>query len=73
MLQLILMLLGLAFSNNNGNSTACHNNNQDPVTVQNDGPSDPGGGTDPGTGTGNDGGTGGNTGQTPPPFTPPNP
>lgn len=64
MLQLILMLLGLAFSN--GNTRNCNNNDQAPITVQ-----DTGGGTglDPGTGTG-DGGTSGNTGQKPP-FTNP--
>lgn len=67
MIHFFLMLLGLAFSHNNANATTC-NNNQDPVTVQNDGPNDPG------TGTGDDGGpVGGNTGQLPPPFTPPNP
>ncbi|AZA52626.1 hypothetical protein [Chryseobacterium sp. G0201] len=69
MIQFILMLLGLAFSNNNANTTTCYDNNGNPVTVQN-GPSDPGGGT----GTGEDGGpVGGNTGQIPPPFTPTNP
>lgn len=62
MLQLILMLLGLAFSN--GNTTNCNNNNQDPITVQN------AGGNTPGTGLGEDGGTSGNTGQKPP-FTDP--
>ncbi len=59
------MLLGIAFGHNSAN-TSC-NNNDGQVTVQ---LSDPGEGLDPGTG---DGGTGGNTGQTPPPFTPPNP
>lgn len=57
------MLLGLAFGNNNAN-TSNTNNNQDPITVQNSG------GTTPGTGTGEDGNGGpvtGNTGQTPPP------
>ncbi len=58
MIQFILMLLGLAFSHNNANTTTCHNN-QDPVTVQSGGPSNPGGGVDPGE-------TGGDTGQTPP-------
>ncbi|WP_435522297.1 hypothetical protein [Chryseobacterium indoltheticum] len=63
MLQLILMLLGLAFSN--GNTTNCNNNNQDPITVQNSG------GTTPGTGLGEDGEpVGGNSGQLPPPPTP---
>ncbi|SHL27577.1 hypothetical protein [Chryseobacterium polytrichastri] len=61
MLQFILMLLGLAFSHNNANATTC-NNNQDPVTIQSGGPSNPGGGVDPG----NPGDTGGDTGQTPP-------
>ncbi|MCD0477074.1 hypothetical protein LPB90_01310 [Chryseobacterium sp. LC2016-29] len=63
MLQLILMLLGLAFSN--GNTTNCNNNNQDPITVQN------AGGTAPGTGLGEDGEpVGGNSGQLPPPPRP---
>lgn len=53
------MLLGLAFSHNNANATTC-NNNQDPITIQSGGPSNPGGGVDPGD-------TGGETGQTPPP------
>lgn len=59
MLQLILMLLGLAFSN--GNTTNCNNNNQDPITVQNAG----GAGLAPGTGT-DPGDTSGDNGQTPP-------
>ena len=60
------MLLGLAFSNNNANTT--DNNNGTPIITQND----PGEGLDPGTGTGGgDGDTGGNTGQLPPPFTNP--
>ncbi|MFC0428381.1 hypothetical protein [Chryseobacterium scophthalmum] len=63
MIQLILMLLGLAFGNNNANTTNT-DNNQDPITVQNSG------GTTPGTGLGEDGGTSGNTGQKPP-FTDP--
>lgn len=43
------MLLGLAFGNNNANTTNT-NNNQDPITVQNSGGTgfDPGLGTDPG-------------------------
>jgi len=40
MIQFILMLLGLAFSNNNAH-TVTDNNGQNPVTVQ----SDTGGGT----------------------------
>ena len=61
------MLLGLAFSHTNANTTTCNDNNGNPVTVQN-------GTTDPITGTGEDGGpVGGNTGQIPPPFTPTNP
>ncbi|UZT96260.1 hypothetical protein ODZ84_13605 [Chryseobacterium fluminis] len=67
MIQFILMLFGLAFSHNNANTAACHNN-QNPVTVQS-GPSDPGG--DTGTGGSEDGGpVGGNSGQLPPPYTP---
>ena len=67
MLQLILMLLGLAFGNHNTDTS----NNNGQITVQF---SDPGDGFDPGDGTGDDGGpgnggsTGGNTGQNPPPF-----
>lgn len=54
------MLLGLAFGNNNAN-TSNTNNNQDPITVQNSG------GTTPGTGIGTDpGDTSGDNGQTPP-------
>ena len=56
MLELILMLLGLAFSNNNANTTSC-NSNQTQTTVQ---LADPGEGLDPGD-------TGGETGQLPPP------
>ena len=43
------MLLGLAFGNNNAN-TSNTNNNQDPITLQNSGGTgfDPGLGTDPG-------------------------
>ena len=59
MLQLILMLLGLAFSN--GNTTNCNNNNQAPITVQSSG----GTGFDPGTGT-DPGDTSGGSGQKPP-------
>lgn len=65
MIQLILMLLGLAFGNNNANTTNCDNNGST-VTIQNG----TGTGFDPGTGTGEDGNGGpvtGNTGQTPPP------
>ncbi|MXS72687.1 hypothetical protein GSF70_15870 [Flavobacteriaceae bacterium W22] len=65
MIQLLLMLLGLAFGNNTANTTNCNNGNT--VTTQNN----PGTGFDPGTGTdpgdGNGGPVTGNTGQTPPP------
>jgi hypothetical protein len=64
MMQLILILLGLVFSN--GNITN-NNNNQDPVMLQNSGG---GVGLNPGTRTGDDGDTSGNTGQKPP-FTNP--
>ncbi|SHH11578.1 hypothetical protein SAMN05421866_2183 [Chryseobacterium oranimense] len=57
MIQFILMLLGLAFSNNNANTAACNNNNQTQTTVQ---LADPREGLDPGD-------TGGETGQLPPP------
>lgn len=60
MIEIILMLLGLAFSNNNANTAAC-NNNQGQPTVQLIG--SPGEGLDPGDG----GPIGGNTGQLPPP------
>lgn len=63
MIQFILMLFGLAFSNNNANTTACHHNNPGQVTVQS-GPSNPGGGVDPG---GSEGDTGGDTGPVRPP------
>jgi len=61
MIQIILMLLGLAFGNNNGNAT-CNDNNGGTVTTQ-----DSGGGTgfDPGTGI-NPGDTGGETTPLPP-------
>lgn len=73
MIQFFLMLLGLAFGNNNAN-TSCNNDNNGTVTIQ---LTNPGGGTDPITGTdpgGSGGGgepVGGNTGQLPPPFTNP--
>lgn len=54
MIQFILMLLGLAFPNNNANTTTS-DNNPNPVTVQS--------GIDPGEG----GDTGGETGTTLPP------
>lgn len=57
MLQLILMLLGMAFGHNNTNTTTC-DDNQTPITVQSD--------TDPGTGI-NPGDTGGDTGPVLPP------
>jgi hypothetical protein len=66
MINFILMLLGLAFSNNNANTAAC-TNNQAPTTIQLT--SNPGESLDPGEGNGhgNGGSTTGNTGQTPPP------
>lgn len=64
MIQFILMLLGLAFPNNNVNTAACHNNPTQITTLTS---SDPGEGVDPGDG----GPVGGNSGQTPPPFTNP--
>ncbi|MGI9650514.1 hypothetical protein [Chryseobacterium sp. RLHN22] len=66
MIQLILMLLGLAFGNNNANTTNCDNGNT--VIIQSGGTGiSPGTGTDPGDPPGSGGNTGGNTGQTPPP------
>ena len=60
MIQFILMLLGLAFSNNNANTVTTTDNNQTPGTVQvQNSPADPG------DSTGGD--TGGETGQLPPP------
>ncbi|WP_449400148.1 hypothetical protein [Chryseobacterium wanjuense] len=53
MLDLILMLIALAFGNNNAN-TSCNDNNGQ-VTTQ---LADPGGSTDPGTGTSEDSGLG---------------
>ncbi|WP_344832980.1 hypothetical protein [Chryseobacterium ginsenosidimutans] len=73
MLNLILMLISLAFGNNNANTSSCnHDNNGQPTTQL----TNPGGGTDPGNGVdpdgpGSGGSTGGNTGQNPPPFTNP--
>ncbi|WP_426476467.1 hypothetical protein ACP3T3_14085 [Chryseobacterium sp. CBSDS_008] len=57
MLELILMLLGLAFSNNHANTTSDNSNNQGQITVQ---LTDPGEGVDPGD-------TGGDTGPVLPP------
>lgn len=71
MIQLLLMLLGLAFGNQNGNT--CNNNGTNNVEIRSN---ETGTGFDPGTGTGGDDGTGGpggggntsgSTGQTPPP------
>lgn len=61
MIQLLLVLFGLAFGNNNGNAT-CNNNGNNIITM------DAGSGTgfDPGMGT-DPRDTGGETGQTPPP------
>ena len=56
MIQLLLMLLGLAFGNNNGNAI-CNDNNGGTVTTQDSG----GTGLDPGTGIDPDGDTGGET------------
>lgn len=62
MIQLILMLLGLAFGNNNANTTNCDNGNT--VTTQSGGTGiNPGMGTDPGD-------TGGDTGHKPPTIIP---
>jgi hypothetical protein len=75
MLNLILMLISLAFGNNNANASCNNNgnnNNGQPTTQL----ADPGTGTDPGDGVdpdgpGSGGPVGGNSGQTPPPFTNP--
>jgi hypothetical protein len=61
MIQLLLVLLGLAFGNNNGNAT-CNNNNGGTVTTQDSG----GTGSDPGTGIDPGGDTGGETIPLPP-------
>lgn len=63
MLQLILMLLGLAFPNNNANTATSNDNSQVQPIVQS---TTQGGPTDPIGGTGSGGDTGGNTGQKPP-------
>ena len=55
------MLMGLAFPNNNANTTTYPNNGSQITTLG--GATDPIGGTDPG---GSEGDTGGDTGQTPP-------
>ncbi|MET3537036.1 hypothetical protein [Chryseobacterium limigenitum] len=60
MIQFILMLLGLAFSHTNANTTTCNDNNGNPVTVQS---SNPGSSLDPGC---LEGDTGGDTIQIPP-------
>ncbi|SMO56721.1 hypothetical protein SAMN06265171_102671 [Chryseobacterium rhizoplanae] len=57
MIEIILMLLGLAFSNNNANTAADNSNNQEQITVQ---LADPGEGVNPGD-------TGGDTGPVLPP------
>jgi hypothetical protein len=64
MLEIILMLFGLAFSNNTANATTANDNNPTTETVQpQSGASDPGGST--GESGGSD--TGGETGQIIPP------
>ncbi|MFC3160098.1 hypothetical protein [Chryseobacterium arachidis] len=68
MLNFILMLISLAFGNNNANTSSCNHDNNGQTTTQ---LTNPGGGTDPGDPPGSGGNTGGNTGQTPPPFTQP--
>lgn len=59
MIEIILMLFGLAFSNNTANATTANDNNPTTVTTQSQGES---------TGTGETGGsdTGGDTIQVPP-------
>ena len=72
MIQIILMLLGLAFGQNNANTSGNNNSNDNGQSTTQ--LADPGTGTNPGTGTdpsGTGGDTGGNTGQLPPPFTNP--
>jgi hypothetical protein len=64
MIEIILMLFGLAFSNNNANATTANDNNPTTETVQpQSGASDPGGST--GESGGSD--TGGDTGPVLPP------
>ncbi|WP_412851014.1 hypothetical protein ACL0VS_08505 [Chryseobacterium sp. PMSZPI] len=73
MLQLILMLLGLAFGYNNADKLSCNNDNNGQGTTQLTAPASgtaPEDGMDP-DGPGNGGSTGGNTGQNPPPFSHP--
>ncbi|UEQ75004.1 hypothetical protein [Chryseobacterium arthrosphaerae] len=63
MIEILLMLFGLAFSNNNANTTTANDNNSTTVTTQT-----LSGATDPGGSTGESGGsdTGGDTIQVPP-------
>jgi hypothetical protein len=63
MLKSILVLLGLAFGQNNANNSVNNDNKQSTNQLL-----DPGDGLDP-DGPGSGGGTTGDTGQTPPPFT----
>ncbi|WP_294334150.1 hypothetical protein [uncultured Chryseobacterium sp.] len=67
MLDLILMLIALAFGNTSANTQSCNDDNNGTVTVQttNPGTGTPGTGTDPGTG-GSGGDTGGETIPLPP-------
>ncbi len=68
MLNLILMLISLAFGNNNANTSSNNNSNDNGQSTTQ--LADPRTGTDPGDGTG--GPVGGNSGQLPPPpFTQP--
>jgi hypothetical protein len=63
MIQIILMLLGLAFGQNNANTSGNNNSNDNGQSTTQ--LADPGTGTNPGTGT-TPGDTGGETTQTPP-------
>lgn len=68
MIQFILMLLGLAFPNNNTHTTSDNNHTPDiVVTYSATEQSMDEGGNGNGNGHGNGGNTGGNTGQLPPP------
>ncbi|MCQ9641155.1 hypothetical protein MP478_17380 [Chryseobacterium sp. WG14] len=68
MIQIILMLFGLAFSNNNAHTATCDNDATVIMSITED-PITDGGGN--GNGHGNGGNTGGNTGQVPPPYSQP--
>ncbi|MBL3548634.1 MULTISPECIES: hypothetical protein [Chryseobacterium] len=66
MIQIILMLFGLAFPNNNANTVTSDNGGTVLMSITEDPITDGGG-----NGNGNGGATTGDTGQTPPPYSHP--